>query len=98
MEIHDRIAPHLEREKDYGYPFGTAEEMDAQTRSLDAQPILDAIERHIRNMPTAYGKAFRHIMHRDLHQRFRMYEHEARRAVQPKTCDPRLVAIRWEPQ
>ena len=96
-EIHDRIFPHLNGEKDHGYPFTSDLEMNAQTAELDVQPLLDVIEHHIRNMPRAYGESFRYIMHRDLHERFRMYERVARKAVRPKTCDPRYVATRWEP-
>lgn len=93
-EIHDRIFPHLEREADHGYSFATDEEMNAQTEALDVQPLLDAIERHIRRMPKAYGEAFRHILHRELHERFRRFEQLARRRVQPADIDPRLVASR----
>jgi len=67
--IHDRIFPHHLGEKDHGYSFRTREEMNAQTQELNVQLLLDAIERHIRNMPDAYGESFRHIMHRDLHER-----------------------------
>jgi len=69
LEIHDRIFPHHLGEKDHGYSFRTREEMNAQTQELNVQLLLDAIERHIRNMPDAYGESFRHIMHRDLHER-----------------------------
>jgi hypothetical protein len=86
--------PHLEGEKNYGYPFSTDEEMNAQTQELNVQPLLDCIEHHIQNMPKAYGESIRYIMHRDLHERFRLYELVARRGVRPKTCDPRFIAIR----
>ena len=95
-EIFDRIMPHNQKEKDHGYAFNSPEEMKAQTEELDVQALLDAIERHIRNMPTAYGRAFRHIMHRDLHERLSRYEQLAQRRVR-RTCDPRLVATRLEP-
>ncbi len=91
-EIFDRIMPHLERERNAGYSFSTGEEMDAQTEDLDIQPLLDAVEERIRNMPTAYGACFRHIMHRELHARLRRYELAARRRVR-RTCDPRHVAV-----
>lgn len=71
--------------------------MNAQTEDLDVQALLDTIEGQTRNMPKAYRASFRFIMHRDLHERLRMYEKVARLAVQPKTCDPRLVATRYEP-
>jgi hypothetical protein len=92
LEIFDRIMPHLQKEKDWGYSFGTEAEMDAQTEQLDAQALLDAIERHASNMPKGYGKAFRHVMHRDLHERLLRYEKVARRRVN-RTCDPRFVAV-----
>jgi hypothetical protein len=95
-EIFDRIMPHLQGEKDHGYPFSTHEQMNAQTEALDVQVLLDTIERQISHMPEAYGESFRHIMHRDLHERFAMYERDAQRRVQ-RTCDPRLVATRLEP-
>ena len=91
-EIHERLFPHLLGEKDFGYSFSSDEEMNALTEKLDVQPLLDTVERHICNMPKSYGESFRHIMHRDLHERFRMYEQVARKAVQPKECDPRFVA------
>jgi hypothetical protein len=94
VEIHDRIFAHHRGERDYGYPFGNREQMKALTEQLDVQPLLDAIEEHIRNMPDAYGEAFRYIMHRDLHERFHTYERLARQGVEPKTCDPHYVATR----
>jgi len=96
-EIHDRIFPHLRQEQDNGYPFQTQEQMNAQTEELNVQSLLDTIEGQIRNMPRAYGASFRYIMHRDLQERLRMYKQVARLAVQPKTCDPHLVATRYEP-
>lgn len=91
-EIFDRIMPHIQQEKDFGYSFSTDEAMDAQTEKMNAQDLLDAIERHASNMPEAYGKAFRHIMHRDLHQRLQQYEAVARQRVK-RTCEPRFVAV-----
>jgi len=93
-EIFVRMFPHLQREKDHGYPFDSHEEMEAQTDELGVQALLDTVEEHIRNMPRGYGRAFRHIMHRDLHERFRRLEKVARRRVQPKNIDPRFVATR----
>jgi hypothetical protein len=93
-EIFVRMFPHLQREKDHGYSFNSHAEMEAQTEELDVQPILDQIEDHIRNMPKGYGRAFRLIVHRDLNERFRMFEKVARRRVQPKSVDPRFVATR----
>jgi hypothetical protein len=96
-EIYNRVSSHLRDEGDYGYPFVSREEMKARTRELDVQPLLDAIEEHIRNMPAAYGESFRYIMHRDLRERFRLYERLARRRVQPNDIDSRLIATRLEP-
>jgi hypothetical protein len=94
-EIFERIMPHLQREGDHGYPFGTDEEMNVQTDELDVQCLLDTIEQHICNMPKAYGESFRHIMHRDLHEDFLMYEQVARRQIR-RSCDSRLIAKRLE--
>jgi hypothetical protein len=91
-EIFDRIMPHIQKEQNFGYSFSTNAEMDAQTEQLDTRALLDAIERHARNMPQGYGKAFRHVMHRDLHERLLMYEKIARRRVN-RTCDPHFVAV-----
>ncbi len=95
-EIFDRIMPHLQREKDHGYSFNTDEEMNAQTEDASVQPLLDTIEGYILEMPDVYGALFRHIMHRDLHERLRMYEHVARRHIR-RSCDPHFVATRLEP-
>ena len=92
-EIHERLFPHLLGERDFGYSFSSDEGMNALTEKFDVQPLLHDIERHISNMPKSYGESFRHIMHRDLHERFRMYEQVARKAVQPKECNPRFVAV-----
>src|ERR1700722_13100748 len=93
-EIFGRMFPHLEHEKNCGYPFQSDAEMEAQTKAFDAKLLLAAIEARIRRMPKAYGKSFRHIMHRDLQKRLRMYEEVARRNVQPETFDPRFIATR----
>jgi hypothetical protein len=95
-EIFDRIFPHHRGEKDHGYSFDTREQMNAQTEELNVQPLLDDIEKHIHNMPDAYGESFRYIMYRELHERFRMYEQLARRRVR-RSCDSRFVATRLEP-
>jgi hypothetical protein len=91
-EIYDRIFPHLEQEKDRGYPFDTDAEMNAQTEEFNVQALLDSIEWHAARMPKAYGESFRHIMHRDLHARLCRYAELATRRVQPETCDSRFVA------
>jgi hypothetical protein len=90
-EIYHRLFPHLLREKNCGYSFGSDEEMNALTEKLDVQPLLDDIEQRIANMPKSYGESFRHIMRRDLHERLTAYDKLARRRVR-RTCDPRFVA------
>jgi len=92
QEAYDRIAPHLQGEKDHGYPFNTAEQMNAMTEEFSVQALFDSIERQTRRMPKSYGRSFRYIVHRDLYQRLKMYEQVARVRVQPDWCDPRLIA------
>ena len=92
-EIFHRMFPHHRGERDYGYPFDSREEMNVQTDELGIEALLDTIEGQIRRMPKAYGESFRHIMHRELHQRLNKYEQAARRRVQ-RACDPRSVATR----
>ena len=96
LEIFERIFPHTLGEKDCGYSFRNNAEMDSKTEELNAQELLDTIERHARNMPEGYGKAFRHIMHRDLNKRLLMFEKVARRRVS-RECDPRFIATSLEP-
>ena len=91
-EIFDRIFPHHLGEKDHGFSFDSRQEMIEQTEKLDVRSLLDSIERQIEKMPKAYGESFRHIMHRDLHERLKMFEQVARRRVKPDWCDPRFVA------
>ena len=95
-EIFDRIMPHVLGEKNHGYSFASYDEMDAETEGLDLQGRLDRIEGQIREMPEAYARSFRHILHRELSERLRAYELVARRHVR-RTCDPRFVARRLEP-
>jgi hypothetical protein len=93
-EIHERLFPHHRGDRNFGYPFRSRRQMNEQTEALDVQVLLDSIEQHIRRMPKAYGESFRHILHRDLHEQFRLYEQLARQGVQPEELDPRLVAVR----
>src|SRR5689334_17391546 len=83
LEIFDRIFPHLEQEKDWGYSFHTDQEMNEETEENHAEALLESIELQITRMPKAYGDAFRFVMHRDLSKRLRMYEQAARRRIQP---------------
>ena len=93
-EIFDRIFPHLEREEDRGYSFGTDAEMDAETKHLDIKMMLAGLDVQIARMPKAYGEAFKHILHRDINERLRMFEAVGRRRIQPTSIDPCHVATR----
>jgi hypothetical protein len=90
-EIFHGIFSHVCGEKNCGYAFGTDEEMDAATARLNAQALLTTIEQHASNMPESYGKAFRHILHRDLNRRLKMYEKATRCRVN-RPVNPRFVA------
>ena len=90
-EIFDRIMPHLQKERDHGYAFGSEDEMDAQTETMGAQALLDRIEQQARSMPKGYRKAFRYVLHRDLTARLRSFEQAGQRRVK-RTCNPRFVA------
>jgi hypothetical protein len=93
-EIFQKIFPHINKEADHGYPFGSKDEMvRLHIRSgLDAQMKFDMIERTAAKMPKAYGDAFRYIAYRDLNERMKMYLEIAAERIQPETCDPRFVA------
>lgn len=93
-EIFERMFPHLEREKNHGYPFASDEAMNDETQALDVQALLETVECRIRKLPKAYGECFRHIMHREIHERLRMYEEVAIRRTKPAHIDPRCVARR----
>lgn len=102
-EIYNRIAAHVNGEKNYGYPFDSLDELEAYCRDsgLEAVPFLQDIEKYIVRMPKAYGLAFRYILHRDLktrgtmpEARIQIYKMLARRRIYPTTCDPRFVATR----
>jgi hypothetical protein len=100
-EIYNRIFPHLENERDYGYPFNSDEELHklCQDSEIVATPFVQDIEWDIVRMPKAYGEAFRYILHREFkagrnmsRARIKMFKMLARRRVYPETCDPRFVA------
>lgn len=93
-EIYDRVFAHHRGEKNFGYPFRNRAEMQRQTEALDVEETLAKIERHIKQMPAAYGDAFRYILHRELSQRLAEFEALAKRRVRPKQVDPRFVATR----
>jgi hypothetical protein len=74
-EIYHLMFPHLEHEKDCGYPFRNDEEFHKRCvhAKLDAKLHLELIERQAQDMPKAYGEVFRYIAYRDLDRRMRMY-------------------------
>ena len=71
--IDDRVLAQLRYEKKCGYPFNTIEQMNDQTRARDLRVFLDLIDEQTREMPKAYGDAFRYLMHRDLYDRIQRY-------------------------
>jgi len=93
-EIYHGIFPHLEQEKDCGYPFASDKEflrqLESGNRELEA--AITALRRRTDAMPRAYGQAFRYIVCRDLNQRLKLYAELAKWRAQPKSADPRLVA------
>ena len=93
-EIFRRVAPHLRKERDNGYPFRSKEQLSkaAIEEGLETKSCLEMIERQADHMGKFYGEAFRYIMYRDLNKRLRFYAELAPWRVQPKTCDPRFVA------
>ena len=95
-EIYQRIFPHLNREAEHGYPFGSNDEManSANQKRLAVESMLRLIEQTASKMPKAEGDAFRYIAYRDLHERMWPYLEFASHRVQPATCDPRYVATR----
>ncbi len=80
-EIFNRIFAHTAGERDFGYPFDNETEMLACVDRFDVVSLLDRIEDHIRNMPDAYAKGFRYIVHRELAQHLHEFENLARRRV-----------------
>jgi hypothetical protein len=102
-EIYNRIFPHLEQERDYGYPFDSDEEMRklCQDGEIAALPFVQNIERDIVRMPKAYGEAFRYILYRELkargtlpRARMKMFRMLARVYIHPEPCDPKFIACR----
>ena len=95
-EIYNQIAPHIHKEKDHGFPFGSPKELTGFSVSggADAGRNLARIERTASTLPKAYGDAFRYIAYRDLNKRMQMYLELAEQSVQPQACDPRFVATR----
>ena len=96
-EIFDRIMPHLQKEKDYAYPFATHDEMIELTRELDPSAMLSEIEGLMARMPKGYGRAFRYLLRRDLCRFLKAYRSVAEERMNPEGYDPRSVAIRAVP-
>jgi hypothetical protein len=88
-EIFARIFPHLFGKRDCGYPFVNDEQMNRKTEQLKVQTLLhvDAIEAQISKMPKRYGDSFRHIMHREIHERFLRYERATHDRISPTRYD-----------
>ena len=53
---------------------------------------LSALQAAAAQMPKAYGDAFNYSVSRELNQQLEMYLLLAEKRIQPKSCDPRLVA------
>jgi hypothetical protein len=93
-EFYGKIAPHIHKEKDYGYPFDSLKGL-AKTGSQcssDLRSCLAMLDKECQEMPEAYGLAFRYAAYRDLTRRLAVYRKFARRRIYPKTCDPRCIA------
>jgi hypothetical protein len=84
-EIYNRLFAHLEGERDCGYPFATDEQMDAQTKARDIRAFLDLIDQQTKEMPKAYGEAFRYLMQRDLYNRVQEYAKLVQRRIPPRS-------------
>lgn len=76
-----RIAPHVNRERDHGYPFGSEPELctAAHHGNLDLLYCLETLERQAVHMDQTYGEALRYVMYRDLNRRLSMYARLAER-------------------
>lgn len=94
-EIRSRIAPHVRREADHGYPFRDADGLwqAAMHGGLDTELHLRMIEKGAERMGKGFGDAFKYIVYRDLNQRLAMYEELAWQGEQsPAVSEPRLIA------
>jgi hypothetical protein len=92
-EIYHNVFPHVSRESDEGYPFADYADMEAHTESLDVQSLLADVERHVAQLPQAYGKCFRYIMHRDICERLKMFDEVAKRRAHPKTATVKALLL-----
>ena len=90
-EIFGGIFPHAGGESDEGYPFADYEDMVNLTDSFQIKKMLAEVESHAARLPTAYGKCFRYIMCRDIHQRLKMYADVAKRRAVPDAAKMPVV-------
>ena len=90
-EIYSNVFPHAGRESDKGYPFADYNDMEAHTESLDVQKLFAEVECHVARLPEAYGKCFRYIMHREIHERLNMFAEVAKRKAHPETKPAQLL-------
>ena len=102
-EIYNRIFPHLENERDYGYPFESDEELHklCQDHEIAAMPFVQDIERDLTRIPKAYGEAFRYILYRELkacrtmsRARMKMFKMLVHVYIPPEAYDSRFIARR----
>jgi hypothetical protein len=93
QEIFFRIFDHLNRRRDFGYPFASDDDLETAVvhGNLDSELHLRMIEKEGRAMPEAYGKAFLYIVYRDINHRLASYRAFARKRAQPLTCHPRRI-------
>jgi hypothetical protein len=94
FEIFNRIFPHTQGEKDFGYPFNSRQEMARQTQTFEVEMLMREIAEMLQTVPQGYAQCFHHVMDRDLSERLRIYKEMLRRRVTPKWLDPRCIATR----
>jgi hypothetical protein len=89
-EIYSRVAPHLNHERNCGYPFTTFEEIEAMAAQGKRELLerIEIIERQAEHMGKAYGDAFRYIMYRELNRRMLQYLNLAQWRIAPELRVP----------
>jgi hypothetical protein len=89
-EIYGQVAPHLNRERDCGYPFASFDEIEAMAAQGKRELLerIELIERQAEHMGKAYGDAFRYIMYRDLNRRMLPYLNLAQWRIAPELRVP----------
>lgn len=82
-EIYNKIAPHIHRKKDYGYPFDSPEGLfkAAIRGKLDLKLHIEIIEQQADHMGKVYGEAFRFAMYRELTEQTLRYVKFAQKRV-----------------